>query len=71
MADKQFLNIKPAEGKQVRDQHTMRLLRADGERKPRNSYWLRRLKAGDVVEVAEKDAARAGKLAPAVKETSQ
>lgn len=43
--------IKPAPGKAVRDPRTMKLLARDGEKKPRNIYWLRRLKDGDVIEV--------------------
>ncbi|WP_213055881.1 DUF2635 domain-containing protein, partial [Escherichia coli] len=30
---------------------TMKLLASEGEEKPRNSFWIRRLAAGDVVEV--------------------
>ncbi|PFF95391.1 DUF2635 domain-containing protein [Escherichia albertii] len=45
------LKIKPAEGKAIRDPFTMKLLNPDGEEKPRNSFWIRRLAAGDVVEV--------------------
>ncbi|EAO1206235.1 DUF2635 domain-containing protein [Salmonella enterica] len=48
------LFLKPAPGKSVRDPRSMKLLADKGERKPRNSYWLRRLGAGDVVEVAQK-----------------
>ncbi len=29
----------------------MKLLAPEGEEKPRNSFWIRRLAAGDVVEV--------------------
>lgn len=47
MQDKIF--IKPAEGRQVRDPITKEPLAAEGDSKPRNSYWLRRVKEGDVV----------------------
>lgn len=46
-----MLKIKPAEGKAIRDPLTMKLLSPQGEEKPRNSFWIRRLAAGDVVEV--------------------
>lgn len=42
--------IKPADGLTVRDPITQRPLAAEGERKLRNAYWLRRLKDGDVVK---------------------
>ncbi|AKL43307.1 TPA: DUF2635 domain-containing protein [Serratia marcescens] len=43
--------IKPAPGRAVRDPLTLALLPANGDRKPRSGYWLRRLIDGDVVEV--------------------
>ncbi|MDF9346388.1 DUF2635 domain-containing protein [Escherichia coli] len=46
-----MLKIKPAAGKAIRDPLTMKLLASEGEEKPRNSFWIRRLAAGDVVEV--------------------
>ncbi|OSK94360.1 DUF2635 domain-containing protein [Escherichia coli] len=46
-----MLKIKPAEGKAIRDPLTMKLLAPEGEEKPRNSFWIRRLAAGDVTEV--------------------
>ena len=46
-----MLKIKPAAGKAIRDPLTMKLLAPEGEEKPRNSFWIRRLAAGDVVEV--------------------
>jgi hypothetical protein len=42
--------IKPAGGLLVRDPQTMQPLAAEGEHKPRTSYWLRRLASGAVVE---------------------
>ncbi len=45
------LFLKPAKpGLIVRDPITRNPLAAEGETKPRNSHWLRRLKDGDVVE---------------------
>jgi hypothetical protein len=44
------LFIKPAPGIIVRDPVTREPLAAEGESKPRNPHWLRRLKDGDVVE---------------------
>jgi len=35
----------------VRDPETYRALELTGEVKPRNSYWLRRIKDGDVIEI--------------------
>ncbi|ECI5214694.1 DUF2635 domain-containing protein [Salmonella enterica subsp. diarizonae] len=45
------LKLKPAEGKEIRDPFTMQLLSAEGEDKPRNAFWLRRLATGDVIIV--------------------
>ena len=42
--------LYPAPGRQVRDPVTMRPLAAEGEEKPRDTYWLRRLIDGDVTE---------------------
>lgn len=52
------LKIKPAPGRTVRDPQTMKLLAANGEPKPPTSFWLRRLKDGDVllVEATKKGA---------------
>ncbi|WP_340617231.1 DUF2635 domain-containing protein [Xenorhabdus entomophaga] len=46
------LHLKPANGLVVRDPETCQPLATEGERKPRTAYWLRRLKDGDVTEVA-------------------
>jgi len=44
--------IKPASpDRLVRDPKSKRPLAEKGERKPRTSFWLRRLKTKDVVEV--------------------
>lgn len=42
--------LRPAEGLIVRDPATRAPLAAEGEWKPRSSYWDRRLLDGDVVE---------------------
>lgn len=52
--------VKPARaGLIVRDPETMKQLPDDGAEVPVNSYWIRRLRDGDVVEVE----ARTKKLA--------
>lgn len=43
--------VRPREGLIVRDPETHALLRADGERKPRSRYWLRRVNEGSCVVV--------------------
>jgi hypothetical protein len=43
----------------VRDPATLQPLKAGGEAKPLDSYWARRLRDGDVVEVSDADAAAA------------
>lgn len=48
MADDVFF-IQPAPNRAVRDPRTMKLLPKAGAIKPRNTYWLRRVAAGDVV----------------------
>jgi hypothetical protein len=53
------LHIAPAPGLIVRDPVTKIPLAADGETKPRNSYWLRRLADGDVRETAPPPTERA------------
>lgn len=45
------LNLKPREGVQVRDPRNAEPLPKEGARVPRNAYWLRRLRDGDVTEV--------------------
>jgi hypothetical protein len=48
MPDSLFL--KPAkDGLLVRDPDTGKALAAEGEYKPRSTYWIRRLKTGDVI----------------------
>lgn len=46
------ITIKPARaGLIVRDPVTCEPLPAEGAEKPRDQYWLRRLRDGDVIEV--------------------
>lgn len=47
MSERFFL--KPAEGRRVRDPQSMRLLSPDGEYKPQNAYWTRRVLDGDAI----------------------
>lgn len=47
------LKIKPVDGVTVRDPQTLQPLAVSGEEKPRTSYWLKRLKDGDVIEITE------------------
>lgn len=49
------IKIKPASADiQVRDPETFEPLNGKGEEKPRNAYWLARLRDGDVVLVETK-----------------
>ena len=49
----QTFKIKPkVKGQIVRDPITYKALKPAGEVKPRNSYWLRRVSDGDVIEVS-------------------
>jgi hypothetical protein len=42
--------VKPArDGLIIRDPRTLKPLKMEGEMKPRNSYWLRRIKDEDVI----------------------
>lgn len=41
--------VKPAEGRQVRDPASKRPIPAAGANVPQDSYWIRRLRDGDVV----------------------
>lgn len=46
--------IKPANKEiKVLDPETFQPLKAAGELKPRNEYWIRRLNDGSVIEVKE------------------
>ncbi|MCY1542051.1 hypothetical protein D9M68_777750 [compost metagenome] len=44
--------LKPAEGRLVRHPGSYKPLAAEGESVEMNSYWHRKLKAGDVLEVS-------------------
>jgi hypothetical protein len=47
------MHVKPADGLKVMDPRTKRHIPAEGIRvSERDTYWVRRLRAGDVVEVA-------------------
>lgn len=49
-----IIKLKPArDGLIVRDPVTMVPLPSEGKEVERNSYWLRRMAAGDVVEAVE------------------
>lgn len=50
------LFLKPQTGLKVKDPVTGKSLADDGETKPANTYWLRRLAEGDVVDVAAETA---------------
>jgi len=45
------VKIRPAEGRLVRMPDGKQPLPAEGLEVERNTYWIRRLRAGDVVEV--------------------
>ncbi len=49
------LHIKPKAGLDVIDPVSFAPLAAEGESKPRNTYWLRRLRDGDVEEIPATD----------------
>jgi hypothetical protein len=54
MATNKSFFVKPAqEGLKVRDPITKQFLKPEGERKPKSSHWIRRLEAGEIVEVKE------------------
>lgn len=42
------ITVKPAEGRLVRHPGSYKPLAADGEAVEKNSYWVRKLRAGDV-----------------------
>ncbi len=49
MADQETVFVKPADGRLVRDPVSRKPLADDGETKPRNSFWLRRIRCGDCI----------------------
>lgn len=55
MSTEKTVHIRPRAGAVVRDPETMQPLAEAGEHKPLSTFWRRRLRDGDVVEVkAEK-----------------
>ncbi|PJC85297.1 DUF2635 domain-containing protein [Vibrio sp. HA2012] len=46
------IKVKPQKGLLVRDPDTREPLKAAGEEKPRNPYWLRRIKDKSVILVS-------------------
>jgi hypothetical protein len=46
------INIKPLDGRKIPDPLTGKNLKAEGEPKPKNAFWLRRIKFGEAEEVA-------------------
>ncbi len=50
------IKVKPQKGLLVRDPITREKLKAAGEEKPRNAYWLRRIKDKSVTLVQTKKA---------------
>ncbi|MEI6896268.1 MAG: DUF2635 domain-containing protein [Psychromonas sp.] len=48
------IKVKPATNLLVRDPITREALQSMGELKPRNPYWLRRIKDGSVTELKAK-----------------
>jgi len=59
--------VKPAVARNIiRDPSTRIALAADGEWKPANSFWLRRIAQGDVVDLTKQQTqAQAKEAAPA------
>lgn len=64
MAETKTVFVKPAKGCKVRDPNTMAFLPDEGEEKPRSTYWLRRIRMGDVDVV---EAATPSRAAPSAK----
>lgn len=56
--------VKPAEGVKVRDPVTLHHIPADGTEVPADTYWLRRVAAGDVVVADPKSKPAAAPSAP-------
>lgn len=64
MADLPMLYLKPCEGRRVRDPEIpTRILPPEGDFKPDNSFWQRRLRDGDVVEATPPSQPKAPKAA--------
>lgn len=54
----QTFKIKPKQGVTVKDPDTLVPLKKEGEDKPRNAYWLRRVKDGDCIVIEPKTATK-------------
>ncbi len=54
----QTIRVKPQAGLLVRDPLTRQPLKAAGEDKPRNAYWLRRINEKSVILVSTKNATK-------------
>lgn len=65
------IHLKPAPGKKVRDDQTGHRIPEAGAWVYRNTYWLRRLAAGDVVEVKEQAAGGSKKAGANGKKSAQ
>lgn len=66
------IKVKPLNELIVRDPITRKPLKTEGEEKPRNPYWLRRIKDKSVALVGETKTAKAtAKKAAITKETEQ
>ncbi|MBD0786416.1 DUF2635 domain-containing protein [Vibrio sp. Y2-5] len=64
------IKIKPLNGLIVRDPETREPLKVEGEEKPRNPYWLRRLKEKSV-ELVGTNVTKTAKKTVATKEADQ
>lgn len=51
------MHVKPAPGLSIRDPDLMDLLPEEGREVPDSTYWIRRLRDGDVVSVQAKASA--------------
>lgn len=47
------ITVKPTDGRLVRHPSSYQPLSPNGESVEKNSYWLRKLRAGDVIEINE------------------
>ena len=47
------IKVKPKKGLLVRDPETREPLKTSGEDKPRNTYWLRRIKDESVIDMTK------------------
>lgn len=57
--NKKNFTIRPQKGLTLRDPETNQVLPEQGQVMPRNGFWLRRLKDGDVVECTAKEVVKA------------